>query len=52
MNFDEIIMLVKETITAHGDIFMDEDEIILDSNAVDNIADEIATALCGKENEQ
>lgn len=50
MSFDDIIILVKETIDRHGDIFQN-DEIILDSNAVDHIADDIATALCGARDE-
>lgn len=50
MSFDDIIILVKESINTHGDIFQN-DEIILDSNAVDHIADDIATALCGARDE-
>lgn len=52
MNFDKIIILVKETITAYGYISIEDDEtIVIDSNDFDNIAEDIASALCGKENE-
>lgn len=50
MSFDDIIILVKESINTRGDIFQN-DEIILDSNAVDHIADDIATSLCGARDE-
>lgn len=52
MNFDEIVMLVKETISANCVVLIDDDKMILDGNDFDHIAEEIATALCGKETEQ
>ena len=49
MAYDDIILLVKQVINANSQVNIWTDIIVMDSNDVDHIAEEIAEQIGGKQ---
>lgn len=49
MGYDDIVLLVKKVINTNAQIDIWTDTIVMDSNDVDHIAEEIAEQIGGKQ---